>query len=96
MDVKLEVGKTYKVNHARKGTFLMVIESVDAEFANGRLATGSPSPHYVATESRLSTAGKLEGDPINVRLSLSTFEPVEVLEKEDEQATKHELSATSG
>ena len=41
--MNLENGKTYLVNHARKGTFMLTVESQCDEWVNGIIAGGEAS-----------------------------------------------------
>lgn len=68
-------GKTYEVDHARKGKFMMRVDFLDDEFAAGEVVAG------VATG--LNRHWRV-GDKISVRLSFSTFTEVESPEGDGE------------
>jgi hypothetical protein len=60
--MKLENGKTYLVNHSRKGSFSMLIESQDDTWANGIITDGKAN-------AMLDYNEKLKGEKITVRIS---------------------------
>ena len=38
--MNIETGKTYKLTHSRKGTFVFFCESQDTDFAHGHVVSG--------------------------------------------------------
>jgi hypothetical protein len=63
-----EVGKTYIVNHSRKGRFTAKVHAINGEWADLEIVAGRADA--MLPENR---AGKGEG--ITVRLSFCTFTP---------------------
>ena len=59
------IGSTYTVKHSRKGTFVMRVDSLDADFAHGEVVAGKAS---------LISGNLVPGDKISVRMSLCKFE----------------------
>jgi len=60
--MNLENGKTYLVNHSRKGTFAMKVNSQCDTWAHGVVAGGKAS-------AMLDYNEKFNGDDISVRIS---------------------------
>ena len=60
--MKLENGKTYLVNHSRKGTFAMRVNGQCATWAHGVIAGGKAN-------AMLDYNEKFAGDDISVRIS---------------------------
>lgn len=72
----LVIGKQYKVNHRRKGTFNMMIEDVGDEWVTGEITDGSA--HYIASKN-----GE-KGDILTIRASLCEFLPIEECDDQSE------------
>lgn len=72
MTQNIEVGKTYTINHSRKGTFVAkVISHADPEWATVEIISGMARAmiaYNVATE----------GEQITIRVSMCTFTPESV------------------
>ena len=64
---EIEVGRTYKVNHSRKGKFSLCVTKVDGEWVTGTITGGAA--HFMTEDSRTS------GEDVTVRRCLSTFTP---------------------
>lgn len=60
--MKLDNGKTYLINHARKGTFVMKIETQDDIWAYGVIVGGK-------ADALLDYNVKTAGDPITIPIS---------------------------
>ena len=60
--MELENGKTYLVNHSRKGTFMMYIENQCDTWAHGSVAGGKAN-------AMLNYNEKEKGEEISVRIS---------------------------
>jgi hypothetical protein len=58
----MEVGKAYRVNHMRKGTFVFLCESNDGEFAHGIVLEGTARAAMVYND-------RSAGEPLAVRTS---------------------------
>ena len=65
---KPEAGKSYNINHSRKGEFALSITDVDDNWVTGRLIAGTP--HY------LNHNEKELGEVMTVRRSFCSFEEV--------------------
>ena len=65
MAVKVKKGSTYLVNHCRKGSFQLAVNSQDDEWIHGVIAEGQAG-------AMMSYNEKFEGDEITVRKSLLT------------------------
>jgi hypothetical protein len=68
--VKLEKGKTYSVDHCRKGRFTLKVKSVDGEFVRGAIVAGT------AATISMSIDDYVAGDDITVRRSFCIFREV--------------------
>ena len=66
----LIAGKFYKVNHTRKGKFVIKFESENSDWVNGQLVDGGPS--YVMAHNQVEI-----GEKITLRKSFCTFEIIE-------------------
>lgn len=66
----IEVGKTYNVNHSRKGKFTLQVTSVGDEWIDGIIVAGM-------AKAIMSYNEVYKGEKITVRRSLCTFTPVE-------------------
>lgn len=66
----MEVGKTYKVNHSRKGKFTMKVTYVDEEWATGVITDGH-------AKGRMHYNYVMTGESVTVRRSLAEFEEVQ-------------------
>ncbi len=62
----IEVGKTYRVSHSRKGTFDMQITSVNDEWAEGVIVKGR-------AKALMDYNEKETGETITVRISFCHF-----------------------
>jgi len=70
-----EAGKTYDINHRRKGKFRVAVSRVDDVWVNGTLVDGSP--HNISM-----TAAKAHvGDPMTLRIEFCEFEEIEGQDK---------------
>lgn len=66
----MQVGKTYKINHTRKGRFSIRVESNDGEWVKGLVVSGKAGAMMAHNEREA-------GEEITVRKSLiSSFEEV--------------------
>ncbi len=61
--MKLEDGKTYLINHCRKGVFFMRVDNQSDDWAHGIIVAGR-------TNARLDYNEKLVGDRVDVRIDL--------------------------
>ncbi len=61
--MKLENGKTYLINHPRKGVFVMCVDMVGDNWACGVIVAGR-------TNARLDHNEKFVGDRVDVRIDL--------------------------
>ena len=66
-----EVGKTYEVNHARKGEFVLAITAVNDEWITGNLIEGEP--RYL-----LDCNKRIKGEELTIRRSFCNFKNLEV------------------
>lgn len=66
----IEVGKTYNVNHSRKGKFALQVTSVSEEWIDGFIVSGMAKAILPYNEV-------YEGEKITVRRSFCTFTPTE-------------------
>ena len=67
--MSIEAGKTYNVDHRRKGKFVLAVTYVGDEWVTGRLIAGKP--HYLNHYNE-----KELGEVMTVRISLCSFEEV--------------------
>ena len=67
--MSVQAGKTYNVNHSRKGEFVLAVTHVGDEWVTGRLIAGKP--HYLNHYNE-----KELGEVMTVRISLCTFTEV--------------------
>jgi hypothetical protein len=65
----VEVGKTYKVDHCRKGKFTMKVSHVDDEWVHGHIVEG-------VALALMDYNIKEASEKISVRRSLAKFEEV--------------------
>ncbi len=61
--MKLETGKTYLINHPRRGTLVMRVGSQCGDWASGVIVAGKAN-------ARLDYNEKVAGDRIDVRVDL--------------------------
>lgn len=66
--MELEIGKTYKVRHQRKGVFLATVCAVSGEWVTLEVVEGH-------TETLIGANSKSEGERLDVRRSLCDFQP---------------------
>jgi len=66
---KPEVGKSYNVNHCRKGEFSLSVTDVGKEWITGRLIAGAP--HYLNHYNEKELC-----ESMTVRASFCSFEEV--------------------
>lgn len=66
MKTELKSGEIYTVNHSRKGTFRILIESQDETWAHGIIVNGT-------AVAFLDYNRKFVGDDITIRKSLCRF-----------------------
>lgn len=68
--MKLEVGKTYEVNHTRKGRFTLKVKHDGDEFVTGLIISGTATAmmRYNVVE---------EGEQITVRKELAFFKLID-------------------
>lgn len=71
-DTIIEIGKTYRVNHSRKGQFLLLVDyiSKDGNWIGGRIVDGKV--HYMRERNRPFDAAGVE--TATVSRQLATFE----------------------
>lgn len=69
----MEVGKTYRVNHQRKGTFVAEVKAFDSEWATLEIVSGEAA-------AKLEYNARYAGEELTVRRSFCTFteQPAEV------------------
>lgn len=67
----IESGKTYRVNHSRKGKFTMRVTAVRGEWIDGLIIDGRAK--YMSMQNQ---GEGYVGDEVTVRASLATFEEV--------------------
>ena len=65
----IEIGKTYKVNHSRKGTFHLKVTAVDDAWVTGLIASGKAGA--IIPENEV-----YEGEAITLRASFCVFSEV--------------------
>lgn len=65
----IEIKKTYKVNHSRKGIFELNITRIDEEWVTGIIVNGM-------AKAILSYNERLIGDEITIRRSFCSFEEI--------------------
>lgn len=56
----MEIGKTYKIRHSRKGVFCIRVESISDEWVNGVIVSGHSGAMMQYNE-------RSEGDEITIR-----------------------------
>jgi len=61
--MKLETGKTYLINHSRKGVFVMRVDRQRGAWAHGIIVAGKAN-------ARLDYNEKLVGDRVDIRIDL--------------------------
>jgi len=66
----MKAGTTYKVNHRRKGNFVMFVNSVDDTWASGYIVEGK-------TKAMCEYNVKELGEEVTVRQAFCTFEEVD-------------------
>lgn len=64
--MKLEIGKVYKCDHCRKGTFGFKVTAIDDEWVTGIVASGKANALY-------SYNVAYKGDELTVRKSFCNF-----------------------
>lgn len=64
--MSIEIGKTYQVNHQRKGRFTLHITSASDEWVDGVVVSG-------VAEAALQGNEREAGEPISIRRSLCQF-----------------------
>ena len=62
----IEIGKTYAVNHRRKGLFKLKVLSLGNDFVTGNIVEGK-------TTCVLESNDKYEGEEITIKSSLASF-----------------------
>lgn len=67
--MNIEVGKTYHVNHRRKGQFDLLVTKVDDEWVTGDITSGVA--RYLNRDHRM------DGDEITINADLATFTETE-------------------
>lgn len=70
MSAELEVGKTYKINSSRKGTFVAKLTRLDDTWATAVIVTGKATAMMEYNERE-------KGEEVTVRRSFCSFTPVE-------------------
>ena len=65
MSIELEIGRTFKVEHQRKGTFWLQVSGINDEWVTGIIVAGNPNMILKINE-------RVEGDEITVRKSFLT------------------------
>lgn len=68
--MKLEVGKTYKINHSRRGEFYGKCLEFDDEWGRFKITSG--------VARFISRDDKTEGAEITTRLSFCRFDPITI------------------
>lgn len=68
----LEVKKTYKVNHSRKGTFELKITSLSEEWVTGIIVNGMARAMLPYNEKEI-------GEEITIRRSFCRFEEIKAV-----------------
>lgn len=61
----IEVGKTYNVNHSRKGKFTFKVSEINGEWATGKVVDG----HTIA----ISGSGSGPGEDLTIRIAFCSF-----------------------
>lgn len=66
--MELEVGKTYDVDHNRKGKFRVRVVHLDEDWLDGEIVKGRAS--------YMTSADAMVGDVITIKRSLASFQEV--------------------
>jgi len=70
--MSIEVGKTYLIDHSRKGTFIAKLLKDDGTWLTVEIVKGRA--HYIST---MNVGRGVVGDVITIRKSFCTFKEVE-------------------
>jgi len=69
---EIQVGKTYRVNSSRKGTFTGKVTAINGEFADILITSGRAGAMMEYNERE-------EGEQVTVRMSLCIFTPMHIM-----------------